>query len=78
LGLESSSGPIFGIVTRLVHQKGIDLVVESAEPIVAAGGQIIVLGKGESHFERALATLAKGFPKSISVREPLINGSERA
>src|SRR6201994_489500 len=46
VGLAVSPGPIFGLVARLVHQKGIDLVLSAADEIVEAGGQIIVTGSG--------------------------------
>ena len=38
-GLALSRGPIFGLVARLVHQKGVDLVLAAADAIVSAGGQ---------------------------------------
>lgn len=39
-------------LARPVHQKGVDLVIESAQTIVdAGGGQIVVIGKGEARFE---------------------------
>ncbi|MET4022661.1 glycogen synthase [Bradyrhizobium sp. S3.2.12] len=38
-GLAVSRGPLFALVARLVHQKGVDLVIESAQTIVDAGGQ---------------------------------------
>jgi starch synthase len=53
-GLALSRGPLFGLVARLVHQKGVDLVLEAADTVVRAGGQIIVTGKGEPQFEDAL------------------------
>jgi starch synthase len=53
-GLALSRGPLFGLVARLVHQKGVDLVLAAADSVVKAGGQIIVTGKGEAKFERAL------------------------
>src|SRR6202012_1605568 len=53
-GLAVSRGPLFALVARLVPQKGVDLVLESAQTIVQAGGQIVVTGKGEAHFEEAL------------------------
>ncbi len=54
-GLPMSRGPLFGLVARLVHQKGIDLVLSAAESIVAAGGQLIVSGRGDEAFEQKLA-----------------------
>ena len=46
-GLAVSRGPIFGLVARLVHQKGVDLVLSAADEIIEAGGQIVVTGSGE-------------------------------
>ena len=53
-GLAVSRGPMFGIVARLVHEKGIDLVLAAADEIVDAGGQIVVTGSGEPALEQAL------------------------
>src|SRR6201991_4503613 len=43
-GLAVSRGPLFGLVARLVHQKGIDLVLAAADEIIGSGGQIVVSG----------------------------------
>jgi starch synthase len=67
-GLAISRGPLFALVARLVHQKGIDLVIESAQAIVDAGGQIIVTGKGEAHYEEALLRAQERSPGSIAVK----------
>src|ERR1700712_6017678 len=53
-GLALSRGPIFGLVARLVHQKGVDLVLSAADEIIEAGGQIIVTGSGGPANEQAL------------------------
>jgi starch synthase len=67
-GLAVSRGPLFALVARLVHQKGVDLVLESAQTIVDAGGQIVVTGKGEARFEEALLQAQKRSPRSIAVK----------
>lgn len=64
-GLPDSPAPLFAVVSRLVHQKGIDLVCEVAPQIVAAGGQLVVIGNGEPRFERQVAALARRFPAHI-------------
>ncbi len=66
-GLAVSRGPMFGIVARLVHQKGIDLVLEAADEIVGAGGQIVVTGTGEPAIERALLEAHRRRPDAIGV-----------
>jgi starch synthase len=67
-GLAVSRGPLFALVARLVHQKGVDLVLESAQTIVDAGGQIVVTGKGEARFKEALLQAQERSPGSIAVK----------
>lgn len=66
-GLAVSRGPLFAIVSRLVQQKGIDLSLQVAETIVNEGGQLVVIGQGESRFEDALRGLAKRRPDAVGV-----------
>ena len=58
LGLEvSESIPLIGMVTRLTHQKGIDLLLQASEDILRTGAQLVVLGTGDAHYESALRSL---------------------
>ena len=66
--LPDSRGPLFAIVSRLVHQKGIDLSLEAAETIVARGGQLVVTGRGESRLEEAVEKLAQHYPHAVAAR----------
>jgi starch synthase len=66
-GLAVSRGPIFGLVARLVHQKGIDLVLSAADEIIGSGGQIVVTGSGEPAIERALVDAHRLRPDAIGV-----------
>ncbi|MDI4232809.1 glycogen synthase GlgA [Bradyrhizobium sp. 31Argb] len=66
-GLAVSRGPMFGLVARLVHQKGVDLVLSAADEIVAAGGQIVVTGSGEPGIEQALVEAHRRRPDAIGV-----------
>src|ERR1700752_1223125 len=66
-GLAVSRGPIFGLVARLVHQKGIDLVLAAADEIIEAGGQIVVTGSGEPQFEQDLVDAHRARPDAIGV-----------
>jgi starch synthase len=67
-GLAVSRGPLFAVVSRLVHQKGLDLMVGAAETVVRAGGQIAIMGQGEPAVERELGALAKRHPGEISLK----------
>ena len=66
-GLALSRGPLFGLVARLVHQKGVDLVLSAADEIIEAGGQIVVTGSGEAHIEQALVDAHRRRPDAIGV-----------
>lgn len=66
--LAVSRGPLFAIISRLVHQKGIDLAIDAADRLVNQGGQIAVIGQGESQLEAALQKLACKHAGNISVR----------
>lgn len=62
------NAPLFGIVSRLTHQKGIDLVVEALPRLVSQGAQLAVLGTGSRELEQALAKAAADNPGRVGVR----------
>ena len=67
LCLDPSDGPLFGVVSRLVHQKGLDLVAENADHIVDSGGQIALLGMGDPEVEQMLCGMGRRNRKNIGV-----------
>lgn len=54
--------PLLGIVSRLIPQKGIDLVTACAARLLALPAQLLVLGTGESWIEQELAAIARDYP----------------
>ena len=66
-GLAPSSGPLFAMVSRMVHQKGVDLVIEAAASIVQAGGQLVFIGSGERRVEQQLNRLSERYPGAVGV-----------
>ena len=60
--------PLLGVVTRLVWQKGLDLLIEAAPAIVRMGAQIVVHGEGDRDLEQAVSALASRHPRDIVVR----------
>jgi starch synthase len=66
---------VFGVVSRLTAQKGIDLVLGEIDAIVARGGQVVVLGQGEPALHEALRAAAQRHPHDVAVNfgfnEPL-------
>jgi starch synthase len=67
LCLRPSNGPLFGIVARLVHQKGLELVAEAASRIVERGGQIAILGLGDPEIEHLLSRTARQHRDDVAV-----------
>jgi starch synthase len=67
LCLRPSNGPLFGVVARLVQQKGLDLVAEAASHIVERGGQIAMLGLGDPEVEHVLSRAARRHRDDIAV-----------
>lgn len=51
--------PLFGIITRLVWQKGVDLLMGALEEMLAAEMQFVMLGSGDPPLEDAFRKLAK-------------------
>jgi starch synthase len=59
--------PVFGMVTRLTQQKGVDLVLAAAPAILAHPAQLAIVGSGDRALEAALASLADGHPGAVGV-----------
>ncbi len=72
--------PLIGVVSRLTQQKGLDLVLEAADRLLRLPAQLVVLGAGEVHLERAFRELARAHPGRVSVTlafdEPLAHRIE--
>ncbi|MBB3137573.1 starch synthase [Rhizobium pisi] len=65
--LDNDDAPIFCVISRLTWQKGMDLVANVADEIVAMGGKLVVLGSGEAALEGALLASATRHPGRIGV-----------
>jgi starch synthase len=59
LGLDPQGDAlVFGAVSRLTSQKGLDLVLAGVPELVAAGSQLVLLGAGDADLERAFGLAA--------------------
>jgi starch synthase len=69
LGLkEEPKIPLLGVVSRLTHQKGLDMLLACAESLLTKHGcQLAVLGSGDASFEQGYRELAKRFPDQVNV-----------
>lgn len=60
--------PLFGTVTRLADQKGIDLLLAALIEKISDGIQFVMLGSGSNHYERALINLAQANKSNVAVQ----------
>ncbi|MDD2800410.1 MAG: glycogen synthase GlgA [Methylobacter sp.] len=68
LGLPVDSKiPLFGMIARLVEQKGIDLLLDYLPELIAMPVQFALLGSGDHAFEIKLQDLAAAYPDKLSV-----------
>lgn len=64
---EQADAPLFALVGRITGQKGLSLVLAGVDEIVAQGGQLLVLGSGETGLEQALQQQAVRHPGRVAV-----------
>jgi starch synthase len=55
-------GPVFGMVTRVVEEKGFEILVPILDRLLTDDVRLIVLGEGDAGYETALAVAARKFP----------------
>jgi starch synthase len=55
-------GPVFGMVTRVVEEKGFAILMPILDRLLTDDVRLIILGDGDSGFERGLAIAARKFP----------------
>lgn len=68
MGLDSlDDRPLFGVVSRLSGQKGLDLLLACADEVVKLPAQLVVLGSGDAALEGAFRALALRHPGQVAV-----------
>jgi len=65
---QRSDVPIIGIVSRLVSQKGLDLVKYVFEQLVSQDVQFVILGSGEWQFETFFHSMSLSHPEKVAFR----------
>lgn len=67
--LANKNAPLFGVVSRLYHQKGLDLLLSILPKMLAQdGASFIVLGSGDDTQEKGFSELADLYPDRIGVK----------
>ena len=67
---DRSPVPVFGMVTRLAEQKGVDLALEGIRSLLEEGidFRMIILGSGTPELEEKALGVAQRFPGKVAVR----------
>ena len=60
--------PLFGLVSRLTRQKGIDLLLSVLPRVLSRGATLAVLGAGDHDLEAAFRSAAASYPRRVGVR----------
>ena len=59
--------PVFALISRLVEQKGIDLVLKCLPEMLSLPLQFVLLGKGDKLFEQQLTDFAETYPDKFAI-----------
>ena len=73
-GLPDSDGPLCIVISRLTGQKGLDLLLEAMPALLDRGGQIALLGSGDTALEarfKEAAAAHPGLAVKLGYDEPL-------
>lgn len=67
LHIKKDKGPVYGIVSRLSWQKGIDILLNCMRPALKEGASLIIVGSGEYELEQKCEALRKEFPETCAI-----------
>ncbi len=74
-GDEGLRRPVIAMISRMVDQKGLDMIASVGEQLPHIGASLVILGTGEPWYEEMWRSLARRFPDRVGVRigfdEPL-------
>ncbi len=59
--------PLLAVVSRLTHQKGLDLLLEIAPRLLELPVQLVILGSGEAFMQESARDLAARYPGKVAV-----------
>jgi starch synthase len=62
-------GPVFGMVTRVVQEKGFEILVPLLDRLLWDDVRLIILGEGDPGYETSLAVAARKFPTRFAYQK---------
>jgi len=63
------AGPVFGMVTRVVAEKGFEILMPLLDRLLSDDVRLIILGEGDPGYETGLAVAARKFPRKFAYRK---------
>ncbi|MGR8999354.1 MAG: glycogen synthase GlgA [Gammaproteobacteria bacterium] len=63
----NSNIPVIALISRLVEQKGIDLILECLPELLTLPLHFVLLGSGDTSFEQQLYNFANAYPDKMAV-----------
>jgi len=63
-----ADAPLFGTITRLAEQKGVDIQLGALEEMLGTDIRFVLLGSGSAAFERGYHKLSGRFPSQVAIR----------
>jgi starch synthase len=63
------AGPVFGMITRVVQEKGFEILVPLLDRVLWDDVRLIILGEGDPAYETALALAARKFPTRFAYQK---------
>jgi starch synthase len=65
---EEVETPLIGMISRLVDQKGFDLLAAALDRLLTLNLRLVILGSGAEPYEEFLSSLSQRYPLKIAVR----------
>jgi starch synthase len=78
LGLTDAGEPLVGMVTRLVDQKGLDILTKALPELLSLGVRLVILGTGDVKYHQVLTKTANRFRDRMSVQLHYDDGLARS
>jgi starch synthase len=76
-GLAETDGPLFGVVSRLSQQKGLDLLLDALPALLAGASALVLLGSDDPALEAGFLAAARAHPDRVGVRVGFNDGLAR-
>jgi len=66
--VEDESIPLFGCITRLADQKGLDIMLAALTEMLESNMQFVLLGSGAKVYEEGYRDLQRRFPDKVAIK----------